>query len=307
MWGIKFCKMISQFLVLFFFVDSNYANTLLFENDTTSKPEVYIENIHNVVVKWKFNKYSFFTIGTTPKSSNILSVTQIKKGQHNTGGHSYFTLKKNADSHHTPYTKSTPFYITLNNGLENEWVSPPLVFKDEKLGLSTNKLCVRIEKEIAYGNYTPFTDEEENLLLELINIANPIIREIYGPPANNINISLVQGGCDNDLNIYLKGSNEIQLIAKKNNYGDFAHPRLLIHELVHAYRDNVVLTSDSEWRFDPTLSGFEEGMAEAVAIIVMDEIVKRHPTFFKSPQLSSKWNHAKNMSHEWDYDFQNQL
>ena len=112
MWGIKFCKIISQFLVLFFFVDSNYANTLLFENDTTSKPEVYIENIHNVVVKWKFNKYSFFTIGTTPKSSNILSVTQIKKGQHNTGGHSYFTLKKNAVIHVLEIRKTKKICLT---------------------------------------------------------------------------------------------------------------------------------------------------------------------------------------------------
>lgn len=183
--------------------------------------------------------------------------------------------------------------------------SPPLQFKKEKLGDASNVLTVKIERKLAYGNQKPFSAEEETLLLKLFEVANPIIRELYGPPANNRTITLIQGGCDKDLNMYLKGSNEIRLIAKKNNYGDLAHPRLLIHELVHAYRDNVVLTNDAEWKYDPKLGGFEEGMAEAVALIVMDKIVSRYPNFFKSPELCTKWNHVKNMSHEWDYDFQN--
>ena len=48
--------------------------------------------------------------------------------------------------------------------------------------------------------------------------------------------------------------------------GDLDQPRLMVHELVHAYRDNVTISSNDEWHYDPELSGFEEGMAEAVAI-----------------------------------------
>ena len=52
-------------------------------------------------------------------------------------------------------------------------------------------------------------------------------------------------------------------------------PKLLTHELVHAFRGRGVLTRTSAGRPLPELFGFEEGFAEAVADLAMNEYVRR--------------------------------
>jgi len=67
----------------------------------------------------------------------------------------------------------------------------------------------------------------------------------------------------------------------------------MIHELIHAYRDNVGLSSNSEWHYEPELNGFEEGMAEAVALIVMDKFIGLYPNFFSGDEFNIHWNSAR--------------
>jgi hypothetical protein len=52
------------------------------------------------------------------------------------------------------------------------------------------------------------------------------------------------------------------------------NPRLLTHEFLHAFRGQRGLTMDASWSYVPTLSGFEEGFAEGVAYLAMNEYVR---------------------------------
>ena len=36
-------------------------------------------------------------------------------------------------------------------------------------------------------------------------------------------------------------------------------PRLIVHEMVHAWKGEYVIATDENWEYDTALSGFEEG------------------------------------------------
>ena len=54
-------------------------------------------------------------------------------------------------------------------------------------------------------------------------------------------------------------------------------PRLIVHEFIHAWKGRYTIVSDENWNYDPSLSGFEEGMAEAMAFEIMQEYVRSYP------------------------------
>jgi hypothetical protein len=119
----------------------------------------------------------------------------------------------------------------------------------------------------------------------------PVISDLYGPPSTTYNVALVRDLRYTTSAIFLPSTDAIHL-------GDNATYQLLTHEFVHAWRRAQILSSGSVWQFDPTLSGFEEGFAQAVSYEAMTEFALRYPTFDLSQKLYQS-------STEWDYDFQN--
>jgi hypothetical protein len=63
-------------------------------------------------------------------------------------------------------------------------------------------------------------------------------------------------------------------------------------------RRDEILSSGPVWQYDNTLSGFEEGFAQAVSYEAMTEFARRYPSFGLTQQIYQS-------STEWDYDFQN--
>ncbi len=121
----------------------------------------------------------------------------------------------------------------------------------------------------------------------------PIIRELYGPPAQNRTVLIVRDlKCSNDAYFY-PGYNEVHM-------GDEWYPQLLTHELIHTFRDNVMLTRNSYWEHDPTLTAFEEGFAQAVSYECMNLYIARHPG---DPYVNT--NEIWYSDNDWDYNFQN--
>jgi hypothetical protein len=273
--------------------------------DKSARITAYTQNIHNAIVKWNKGNYRTYCIGKSPGSDDLIAKSAIPSKKSNTGGHSYLLLKHEAEKSGVVFKISDAFYITLNPGLKNQWVSSALYFRPGKLGDSSNTLSIEVEQRYGLKNKPPFTAKQAQKLLDFCELVNPIIKRIYGAPARNHMVSLVNGGQESERNFFYKNTNEIITSCAINSYGDLAQPRLLVHELVHAYRDNVVLTSDAFWQNNAVLSGFEEGMAEATALLVMEEFIGLYPNFFKAPKFKTYWNHARGMSHAWEYDFQN--
>ncbi|MGA7991064.1 MAG: hypothetical protein WCC53_06495, partial [Thermoanaerobaculia bacterium] len=119
----------------------------------------------------------------------------------------------------------------------------------------------------------------------------PVLRDLYGPPATSYTVRLVRDLRYGASAVYCSSTDEIHA-------GDDVTYQLLTHELVHAWRRDRILSSGPSWQFDPTLSGFEEGFAQAVSYEAMTEFASRNPSFGLSQQVYQS-------SNEWDYDFQN--
>lgn len=119
----------------------------------------------------------------------------------------------------------------------------------------------------------------------------PVLRDLYGPPATSYTVRLVRDLRYTASAIFVPATDEIHA-------GDEVTYQLLTHELVHAWRRDRTLSSGAQWQFDPTLSGFEEGFAQAVSYEAMTEFARRFPSFGLSQRIYES-------SNESDYDFQN--
>ena len=119
----------------------------------------------------------------------------------------------------------------------------------------------------------------------------PVLRDLYGPPATSYTVRLVRDLRYTASAVFIPSSDEIHA-------GDNVSYQLITHELVHAFRRDRNLSSGPQWQFDPTLSGFEEGFAQAVSYEAMTEFARRTPSFGLAQRVYQS-------SNEWDYDFQN--
>ena len=97
----------------------------------------------------------------------------------------------------------------------------------------------------------------------------PVLQDHYGPPFRRWRVTLVK-------DLYYSGSwIFIPSLLEIHSDGQW-NPRLLAHEFLHAFRGRRGLTSDGAWTYSPTLSGFEEGFAEGIAYLAMNDYVARY-------------------------------
>ena len=113
-----------------------------------------------------------------------------------------------------------------------------------------------------------FTAEERDRFSRFLCRMLPVLRERYGDPFQRWAVTLVKDLRYAGSWIFFPSLLEIHSDGTWN-------PRLLTHEFLHAFRGQRLLTSDAEWRYVPTLSGFEEGFAEGVAYLAMNDYVRR--------------------------------
>lgn len=265
----------------------------------------YTQSIHNVVAKWQGGPVYRFNFGTAPGLGDIYAGHLLNTGERHTGGHSFPELQAYAAAQNTTFNLGDTFYLNLFETNVSAPLSYPMAFAWENLGNPANNVTIQVETNYGVGGVGPFSVAQAQKILDFYTLVNPIVKEVYGPPSRNHTVYVVNDAFATGVNVYYNGPNQISTSYNLNADGDLDQPRLMVHELVHAYRDNVTLSSDAEWHYDPQLSGFEEGMAEAVAIIVMDIFIERYPNFFNGDGFKIHWNHSRGMAFEWDYDFQN--
>ncbi|CAL2082227.1 conserved protein of unknown function precursor containing a T9SS type B C-terminal secretion signal. Putative adhesin [Tenacibaculum sp. 190524A02b] len=298
--------------------DKAYVRSLAFEKKTTNKNKAnalpptntraYTQSIHNAIARWDTGSYYRFSIGTAAGLNDISRGNLLRNSDKHTRGHSYEELRKTALAQGNTFSIGDTFYFSLyetSSDTTPSWVSPALKFEVETLGAATNNLTVNIETNYGVNGLGGFTTAQRDKMKAFYDLVNPIVKEVYGPPARNHEVQILNDGNAVGTNTFYNGPNQISTTYKLNRDGDLDQPRLMIHELVHAYRDNVVLSSNEEWHYLPVLSGFEEGMAEAVALIVMNLFIDRYPNFFSGDEFKVYWGHSRGMPFDWDYDFQN--
>lgn len=186
-------------------------------------------------------------------------------------------------------------YAVNGSGLQSQKTrSLPVKVERENFGEANNRLGYAFAPSgfDANGNPTnPFTPQQQNELSGFLDKMLPVLYDLYGAPSISYTVSIVRDLRRTNSAIFFPNSDEIHM-------GDTATYQLLTHEMIHAFRNDRILSSDALWQYDPTLSGFEEGFAQAVSYAAMTEFARRYPEF----PLTQK---VYQSSVEWDYDFQN--
>lgn len=272
----------------------------------------WVESIHSFAATWVSGGYDSFSIGTggTPNGPNRQNI-RYTQGLYITDktiyGYSYEELRLAALSNplgSTTFNLGQNFYLHLYNGGIDD-VYGPFQFNWENLGDAANNVTVNVETQFGINGVGPFANWQQTKILDFYNKVIPIIKAVYGPPSLNQTLNVINDGNSVGINTFYNGPNWITSSYFVNASGDLDQPRLLIHELIHGWRDNVGLSSNNLWHYDPTLSGFEEGMAEAVAVIVMDKFIEQYPNYFNDPRFNIRWGAEPGYAFDWDYDFQN--
>ena len=148
----------------------------------------------------------------------------------------------------------------------------------------------------ASGNPTTgWQPDQIAALSSFFNKMYPFLLQLYGPPADSYTVTVVRDLRYHSSNIFIPATDEIRM-------DDGFYPQLFTHELLHAFRNDHILSSDQNWNFDATLSGFEESFAQAVSYEAMNLYVLAYPNDSQVPG-NSLWG----SSNDWDYDFQNML
>ncbi len=182
--------------------------------------------------------------------------------------------------------------VVSTQALAMNWLQP---------GQSGNTLTIKFADtgyDVSGNVIAGFSSSQKSTLQHFVNRMLPIIKDIFGPPSFRSQITIRRNLAFSAFNIFLPALREI-------NMADNFNFQLITHELVHAYRGKLVVTSDEDWVYDPTLSGFEEGMAQAASYICMNEYVRRYGNDqFNGYEISAKGDmYASSVG--WDYDFRN--
>ncbi|GEJ50056.1 hypothetical protein FPKKA176_contig00053-0029 [Flavobacterium psychrophilum] len=281
---------------------------------------VTVESVHSVTATWKTSSFDSFSIGTSATAGTDPATRNIKYSQGlNTSdktiyGYSYEELRQWAASPTNPavpggitFALGQSFYIHLYNG-PTDYVCGPYQFNWTNLGAAGNVVTPVVETAFGLNGAGPFAVWQATDMKDFYDKVVPLIAQIYGPAAHNYTVGVVNDANSVGMNMFMNGPNWIYSSYNANTSRKMSQPRLMVHELIHGWRDNVCVSMNNLWHYEPTLSGFEEGMTEAAAQIVMDKFTTLYPSYFTAADLgylNKRWGNQEGYAFDWDYDFQN--
>ncbi len=130
---------------------------------------------------------------------------------------------------------------------------------------------------LSYTFSSNFPAEAENQYREFLRRVFPIMHGLLGPPAETLNVSIEDAG---SIDVFAVFDGGRTLLTN----AEFV-PRLIVHEMVHAWKGRYSITSDENWEYEDSLTGFEEGIAEGMAFEIIHEYVRSYPSHLASLQL----------------------
>ena len=131
---------------------------------------------------------------------------------------------------------------------------------------------------ISYTFSNDFPEEAESQYREFLKRVFPILYEYLGPPAETLNVS-IENVREEDEAIEITDAGRTLLTDTS------FIPRLIVHEMAHAWKGRYAIATDENWEYDFALSGFEEGTAEGMAFEIIHEYVRSYPNDTATLQL----------------------
>ena len=133
---------------------------------------------------------------------------------------------------------------------------------------------------ISYTFSRGFPKEAQEQYRRFLKRVFPILYEYLGPPAETFDILIADTGKDSASFI---SANDGRALVTDASF----LPRLIVHELVHAWEGSYGIARDEYWQYDDSLSGFSEGLAEGMAYEIIHEYVRSYPDDSATLQVRS--------------------
>jgi hypothetical protein len=143
-----------------------------------------------------------------------------------------------------------------------------------------------------------WTSEERQQASAFLCGMLPVLRDLYGDPFERLPVVLVKDAA-------AAGAWTFSPLAMEVRSDGAWSSQLLTHELVHAFRGRRVLTRTSDGRALPELFGLEEGFAEGIADLAMNEYVRRNCPGGECATALVPSRHLWTSGLEWTYDLAN--
>lgn len=177
-----------------------------------------------------------------------------------------------------------------------------------KVGYGGRTACLNedLPLGIVFSNYTidangfiiqdgGWTQGERDVYRGFICKMMPVLVQLYGLPYERYDLTIIRDRRYVTSNIFVPTERSIR------TSGYYWSPQLLTHELIHAFRGDWHLTrSTNSGNYSPTLSGFEEGFAQAVSYDAMNAYIDLYGL-----DVYVNRNLIWSPDTEWDYDFRN--
>ena len=234
--------------------------------------------------------FHVYSVSTQPGGNDLVRTQSLWPNDRRTNWHSMAEMGlQPGDVFYINVWASTP------TGYGPIATSDPLTFEWETLGVGTINYNFPEEGYDADGNISEgWTQEEREQLQDFCKKMDPIIREVYDPPAQDMELKVVKDARFNGSNIFYAGTNEIRT-------SEIGLWQLLTHEILHAFHGHIHFENNEYWKFDSKLMGFEEGFAHAVSYICMNKYGEAHPDDPKGGNGYTYWQPYTLA----DYDYRN--
>ena len=124
----------------------------------------------------------------------------------------------------------------------------------------------------------------------------PIMYDRLGVPVENI---ICKVKCVGNVGVWYSTENGRKLLI-----GDYLNHRILVHEIIHAWKGGYNLGSPHGfYGYNGTYMGFEEGITDAMSYEIMREYVRAYPTeeFSQDFVFSGWWQYTTSVANN-DYD-----
>ena len=156
--------------------------------------------------------------------------------------------------------------------LDRTWVGDSSEFTIDlsTMALSEPSIVGDPSNRIGYTFSRGFPGEAQEQYREFLRRVTPILYEYLGPPAESFDVLITNTGEEDGP---FRTAGEGRVLVTDASF----LPRLIVHELVHAWEGSYGINSDGNWQYDDSLSGFAEGLADGMAYEIIHEYVRSYP------------------------------
>lgn len=240
----------------------------------------YLQTSKGIVIRWQNPSPNTYSLRLKTEGSSGWDIYY--------GGHNIGDASVNLVEHDLKGDEILVGSFSLI-GEDLSWIEDYSEFTIDLSQLQFDSVPGAAGNRLSYSFLEGFPELERHQYSEFLRRLFPLLEYYLGPPTESFDLSFEFGD---------RSGSFITLDDGRRIVTDASFiPRLIAHEIIHAWSGSYTITTDENWNYDSALSGFEEGLAEGVAFELIHEYVRSYPGDEASLKLLGwkpyqYWSHA---------------